>query len=147
MEGKERRAIIEEWKVATLNDFTSFLETNSGTADAVNLSVVQKLLRFNLPVIIENAGKKFVEGETDELPICVWMQWKGTDFLDRLLGKPKMIKEVKLFMGNRSVDLVTVAELEQADKFSEKEPRENLEGGDQEVSQEKDEGDQKSFAA
>jgi hypothetical protein len=115
---EERRKLIDEWKQESVEQFVKVYETHRATRDAVNLPQVLRYVRVNMPQMIEKKSQDFLDGKTEELPGYVWAKGKCTSLWDRLMGRPKEIKDFKLVFGN---EVIPVAQTEIAPEASEEE--------------------------
>lgn len=113
---RKRKEWLESWKKEATANFEKALRNNWRTKNAANLDLTIELMKLRVPNAMEKEMKDYVEGKTDEPCSIVWMHWESSSLLDRIIGKPNMIKKLNITFDKKSVEIAGKEDLEKADE-------------------------------
>ncbi len=107
-----RKVEMDSLKRDVTRAFEQGLKNSWRTRGAANLEMVVDLMKIRSQKAIDNKSADYVSGKTDELPFeDIWLSWEATSIIDRLFGKPNLIKNVNIFFDDDLEPLINASEI------------------------------------
>ena len=118
---RERKKFMDVCKEELISTFEMTLRKNWRTKSAVNLDLTIALMKLQVPKAFDEKTKDFVEGKTDMPPFAnVYISWKDTPLLARLVGEPNVIQDLKIHFDGEPITIADKEDLEEGLEEKEK---------------------------
>ncbi|MDR3548203.1 MAG: hypothetical protein P4M11_08075 [Candidatus Pacebacteria bacterium] len=127
-DGKEKKEDLElrkkwlkKWEEDSVKNFENAMRGDWRTKDATNLDLTIELMRIRVPKSMDKEAEGFINGTVDTPPFsAVWIKWRTSSMLDRVLDRPNQIGKLEITFDDESQKLVEDGELKKEEKNMEK---------------------------
>lgn len=107
-----RKKWIKEWEEDAVKNFEDAMRKDWRTKDAMNLDLTIELMKLRVPKAMEKEAEDFVNGKVDQPPFStVWIRWKTSSPLDRVLNKPNWISKLEITFDDEAQKIAEEGEL------------------------------------